>query len=79
MNTVRLSTKGQIILPKEIRKKMHLEPGLYFNIKTEKSNIILTILKKTPLQQLCGKFKNCSLTKSLEQNHAEEIKRENCS
>jgi len=39
MNTVRLSTKGQIILPKEIRKKMHLEPGLYFNIKTENKRI----------------------------------------
>ena len=79
MNTVKLSTKGQIILPKEIRKNMNLEPGTYFNIKTEKSNIILTMLKKTPLQQLCGKFKNNSLIKSLEQSHAEEIERESCS
>ncbi len=79
MNTVKLSTKGQIILPKEIRNNLKLEPGTYFNIKTEKSNIILTMLKKTPLQQLCGKFKNDSLTKSLEHSHAEEISRENCS
>ncbi len=79
MNSIKLSTKGQIILPKEIRKNMNLEPGAYFTIKADKSKIILTVLKKTPIQQLCKKYKDGSLIKSLELTHAEEIKREICS
>ncbi len=76
MNSIKLSTKGQIVLPKEIRKNMNLQPGAYFTVKTEQSKIILTPLKKTPIQRLYKKYKNRSLTKLLEQSHAEEIKNE---
>jgi len=77
MNSIKLSTKGQIILPKEIRKNMNLQPGAYFTVKADESKIILTVLKKTPIQRLYKKYKNASLTKSLEKSHAEEIKNEN--
>lgn len=32
METVKLSTKGQVVIPKEIRDAGHLEPGMEFAI-----------------------------------------------
>jgi AbrB family looped-hinge helix DNA binding protein len=42
METVKLSTKGQIVIPKNIRDDLHLPPGTEFVISTTATGLTLT-------------------------------------
>jgi AbrB family looped-hinge helix DNA binding protein len=42
METVKLSTKGQIVIPKSIRDDMHLPPGTEFIISLTATGLTLT-------------------------------------
>ena len=42
----KLSTKGQVVLPIPIRRKMGLEPGDLLDIKTEAGRVVLIPRKK---------------------------------
>jgi AbrB family looped-hinge helix DNA binding protein len=45
MDTTRLSSKGQIILPKAVRDMHHWEPGTDFSVEDTGDGIILRPLK----------------------------------
>lgn len=46
--TTKMSSKGQIVIPEEMRKKLHLEPGHLFVVLAENDTIILkTIMPPT--------------------------------
>lgn len=77
MITAKISAKGQLVIPKKVRKKFNVEPGTFFEIRIEKNNIILTPMKKSPLDNLYGKFAGENLLAELEKEHADEIAREN--
>ena len=47
--TARLSSKGQIVLPKKARTRLHLHPGIRFVCKVEGHSIILT--PETPVAE----------------------------
>ncbi|MDD4962802.1 MAG: AbrB/MazE/SpoVT family DNA-binding domain-containing protein [Gallionella sp.] len=49
MQTVRLSTKGQFVIPNEMRKSHHLEVGAEFAISFVGNEIRLTPLPMFPL------------------------------
>ena len=40
-----LSTKGQVVIPNEIREKMHLEPGTKMIVIQDGDNILLKPIK----------------------------------
>jgi AbrB family looped-hinge helix DNA binding protein len=42
METVKLSSKGQIVIPKNIRDDLHLPPGTEFVISTTATGLALT-------------------------------------
>lgn len=42
METVKLSSKGQIVIPKNIRDNLHLQPGTEFVISTTATGLTLT-------------------------------------
>jgi AbrB family looped-hinge helix DNA binding protein len=42
MDTVKLSNKGQVVIPKAMRDDMHLPPGTEFIISTTSTGLILT-------------------------------------
>lgn len=42
METVKLSTKGQIVIPKAMRDDLHLPPGTEFVISTTATGLTLT-------------------------------------
>jgi len=77
MMTAKISAKGQLVIPKEVRKKFNIEPGTFFEIRVEKDNIILIPMKKGPLDTLYGKFAGENILAELEKEHADEIEKEN--
>lgn len=49
MKTTRLSSKGQVILPKSIRSAHHWEPGVEFMVEDMANGVLLRPVK--PFQQ----------------------------
>jgi AbrB family looped-hinge helix DNA binding protein len=71
----RLSSKGQLIIPKAIRHSLALRSGSQFNIKVNNRKIILEPLQKdSPLDFLYGKYAGIDLLGPLETEHQQEIK-----
>ena len=46
-----LSTKGQVVIPNEIREKMHLEPGTKMIVIQDGDNILLKPIKAPRMGQ----------------------------
>ncbi len=71
---VRLSTKGQLVIPNEIRKALGLESGTYFDVRLENDEIIFAPIDHTqPLDRLYGKYAQVDLLADLEADHLTEI------
>ena len=77
MITTKISSKGQIVIPKEVREKLKIKPGAFFHVRLEKNNIVLIPMKKGPLDNLYGKFAGEKILAELEREHAGEIASEN--
>ena len=52
MDTLRLSTKGQIVIPKEIRMRHHWEPGTELVIEDRGDVLVLRAAKPFPPTRL---------------------------
>lgn len=39
--TTKMTTKGQVVIPQEIREKLHLEPGTKFVVVGEEEEVVL--------------------------------------
>ncbi len=77
MLIVKSSDRGQIVIPKKIRKALDINSGRKFAIKHDGENIILTPLPDNPVEAFCGVFKaHTSLTKALTNHKKEEKSRE---
>ena len=73
----KLSSKGQIVIPKELRDRLGLEPGTEFDVYLEDNRIILTPQKhRSLLESLYGKFSGVDFLKALEEEHRKEIESE---
>jgi len=77
MLSTKISSKGQVVVPKEVRTKLKIKPGTFFHVQIEKNNIILAPMKKRPIERLYGKFAGERILDELEHEHAEEIQGEN--
>lgn len=60
MTNVTLSSKFQIVIPKEIREKMHLNSGMKIAIVPYKGRIELIPIK--PIEELKGSLKGIDTT-----------------
>lgn len=76
MLTTKISTKGQVVVPKEVRAKLKIKPGTFFHVQVEKNNIILTPMKKKPIDRLYGRFAGEKILDELEREHTTEIEDE---
>ncbi|MBM3476804.1 MAG: AbrB/MazE/SpoVT family DNA-binding domain-containing protein [Armatimonadetes bacterium] len=56
MAIVRVSTKGQITIPKGIREELGLEPGTYAQLGEKGEGAVLTALGKDPVEAAYGMF-----------------------
>jgi len=76
MAIVTVSTKGQIVIPKEVREKFGLRPGTKIDVKLKGNEIILKPIRKNISNRLYGKYRGIDLLKDLKEEHYREVKRE---
>jgi AbrB family looped-hinge helix DNA binding protein len=78
---VKLSTKGQLVIPREIRKALNLQPGAELEIELDAKKIVLTPLAERRsieaiLDSLYGSLAGEPLLEMLEEEHRWEIARD---
>jgi AbrB family looped-hinge helix DNA binding protein len=76
MITTRLSSKGQVVLPKKIRDNIKIRQGTVLQITLDGKRIILEPLQKSVPERLYGKYCNEPLLEALESEHEHEVARE---
>ncbi|WP_297055601.1 AbrB/MazE/SpoVT family DNA-binding domain-containing protein [Thermosulfurimonas sp.] len=69
----KISAKGEIVIPVEIRKKLGLKGGNQVKIQLKKGKIIIEP-EKDVVEALYGKWKNKSLTKFLLEERSRDRK-----
>ena len=75
VTVVKLSDKGQLVIPSEIRAKYDLSKGDRFLVREEAGKIVLEPLPRHPLLELRGAFKSdVSPVEILLQERGKEIK-----
>lgn len=77
MLSTKMSSKGQLVVPKEVRTKLKIEPGTFLRVRLDKNNIVLTPMRKKPIDNLYGRFAGENILGEVEKEHAEEIEKEN--
>ena len=73
MLTAKVSSKGQVVLPKRIRDDLKINRGSLFQVTQDGKRIILTLLRKSVQEKLYGKYGTESLVEALEIDHAESL------
>jgi len=77
MSVVTTSSRGQIVIPKDVRKQLHIGPGKKILIRAEGDRAILFPLPDNPVDHFCGIFqKRSSLTEALLDERRKERARE---
>jgi AbrB family looped-hinge helix DNA binding protein len=77
MNIVTASSRGQIVIPKEIRNRLNIVAGKKLSIKAEGDHVLLTPLPDDPVEAFCGIFQEkSSLTKALTEHREKDKQRE---
>lgn len=52
LSTTKLSSKGQVVIPEEIREAMGLETGVQFVVVYEGDSIMLKVISQPSMQKL---------------------------
>ena len=77
MRVVTASSRGQIVIPKEIRKRLNIVAGKRLSVKAEGDRVLLTPLPDDPVEAFCGIFKETSsLTSALAEQREKDKHRE---
>ena len=67
------SSRGQIVIPRDIRRALHIVPGKKLSVKKESGRILITPLPDDPVEAFCGIFEEGpSLTKALLEQRKED-------
>jgi AbrB family looped-hinge helix DNA binding protein len=74
--TVRLSSKGQLVLPKAVRQALKLRAGSEFDIHISEGRIILEPSTSSLVSTLHGKYAGVDLLADLEAEHRREAQDE---
>jgi len=73
MHTIRLSAKGQMVIPKNLRDELNVKPGCYLTAHVLDGKLIVEPSAKAPWEELRGMFKGSTMLDDLEREHAEEV------
>jgi len=72
----RLSSKGQIVIPKEVRESLGLEHGTEFHVQVEAGRIVLQPIGPSVADKLYGMLADLDLLTQLENEHRQELRDE---
>ena len=70
MAITRLSTRGQVVLPRDVRDRLGLEPGTEFEVVVHEGSIVLRPVGRVRAQDLLGILPWSGPPKSLEEMEA---------
>ncbi|MCI0555315.1 MAG: AbrB/MazE/SpoVT family DNA-binding domain-containing protein [Anaerolineae bacterium] len=73
---LRLSSKGQVVIPKTIRESLRLKNGDQFQVRVIDGKIVLEPVAKGLIEKLQGKYVGYDMLKILEEEHRREIENE---
>jgi AbrB family looped-hinge helix DNA binding protein len=73
---VRLSSKGQLVIPKSLRQELGLEPGDQFHLEIEEDRLVLEPVTRSVVDQLYACLADSDLLGDLEREHRQELERE---
>jgi len=77
MTVVTTSSRGQIVIPRDVRKKLNILPGKKILIRAEEDRAILFPLPDDPVEYFCGIFQEgSSLIEALMVERKKERKRD---
>jgi len=77
MSVTQMTHKGQILVPKHLRRKLGLKPGGKIHLDEEQGRLVLTPVPPDPIEAATGFLKGrFSLTQDLRREHREEARRE---
>lgn len=74
MSLVKLSSKGQLVVPKNIRKALGLTTGTTLKIIPKGGKILLEPVATSMIDRLYGKFSDENLLDDLEADHRQELR-----
>jgi AbrB family looped-hinge helix DNA binding protein len=73
---IKLSSKGQLVIPKSIREALALRRGTRFHVQVDQGRIILEPQVVSPADALYGKYADADFLTELEEEHQQEIRDE---
>lgn len=73
---VRLSSKGQLVIPRAVREALGLRVGTQFHVQITEGKITLEPLVALPADALYGKYATADFLTDLEAEHQQEIEGE---
>ena len=73
---LRLSSKGQLVLPKAMREQLRLKNGAQFQARIVDGKIVLEPVRANLIDALYGKFAGYDYLKDLEEEHRREVENE---
>jgi AbrB family looped-hinge helix DNA binding protein len=77
MSIATISSKGQLVIPKEIRDHLGIKPKQKVLLKVVKDHVEIEPLPENPVEAFCGIFKEGpSLTRALLKAREEDKRRE---
>ena len=72
----KVSSKGQVVIPKDIREKMGIKSGAFLEFRQiDDKRLEVTVIKDL-IKELEGIYKGSGILKELEREHKEEIERD---
>lgn len=74
-----MSSKGQVVIPKEVRHALRLGPKSRLSVRVENGAIVLQPVEEPepdPIDALCGMLAGYDLLSDLEEEHRREVERD---
>jgi AbrB family looped-hinge helix DNA binding protein len=72
LDTVSFGTKGQVVIPRRLRKEFEIEDGTKATVVSTPEGILLKPVTRAFIKSMRGKYKDLPLLETLQQMKTEE-------